>query len=481
MQPSLFNAQRDGSLRTIRADQEQVGTWSENGSIYKSRHVYRPPRSKAGSEQRRLDDRYVYSPNSKRRRLDYKRWRLADRLHYNQRWIDCKHDYRDARLRRTGCGNNSGLWKSDDARRQRAEEQRRPPPEHLEQHPLRAEYRTAAVAVAVPRLAVATVGPVCMSPSDARAVERLWGAWADNKKPRTLSSDGALIKSGTAEIAMAFGVADLTQPELLTVQGRTDGYASSAKPELKGLLAAILSAPPDLDILVELDNESVVVQYQQLVRDRRDALPRKRQRSNYAGLWAVLHQVVLDRAGSTEVQWVRGHSDNAGNIVADRVATHALEEEDNHHLWSCGALDDVNTVIWEAALARIDGWGQTATVKYSARETQVEWACPSSSNNIQGLSSIAGARALLLGEGVPDCSPDPKWTVADLYRGITPHSLIQEWGNLFDTPKSIAQSVSYKFVRYLAEQATELIRKLRCTATVAWEREQAVTAAQKRA
>ncbi|KAF9971609.1 hypothetical protein BGZ75_001813, partial [Mortierella antarctica] len=71
----------------------------------------------------------------------------------------------------------------------------------------------------------------------------------DNNKPRTLSSDGSLIKSGTAEIAMAFGVADLTQPELLTVQGRTDGYASSAKPELMGLLAAVLSAPPDQDIL----------------------------------------------------------------------------------------------------------------------------------------------------------------------------------------------------------------------------------------
>ncbi|KAF9944120.1 hypothetical protein BGZ72_002782, partial [Mortierella alpina] len=147
-------------------------------------------------------------------------------------------------------------------RRIRAKERRRPPPMHLQQRPLLAEFRIANVNDDRPRLAVATVGPVCMSPSDARAVERLRGTWVDNTTPRTISSDGAMIKSGTAAIAMAFGVADLTQPELVTVQGRTDGYASSAKAELVELLAAIISAPPDQNILVELDNESVVDQYQ---------------------------------------------------------------------------------------------------------------------------------------------------------------------------------------------------------------------------
>ncbi|KAF9567496.1 hypothetical protein EC968_003221 [Mortierella alpina] len=160
-----------------------------------------------------------------------------------------------------------------------------------------------------------------------------------------------------------------------------------------------------------------------------------------------------------------------------------IEEEDNQHLWSCSASDDVNTELWETALDRIDGWGRAATAKYNQahEEEPVQWACPASNYHIQGLSCIAGARAVLLGEGTPDSHPNPKWTVADLYRGITPISLIKEWSSLFKTPPSIAQTVIHKFVGYLAKQATELIWKPRCTTTVAWERTQGITPAQKRA
>src|SRR5690606_39033834 len=94
-----------------------------------------------------------------------------------------------------------------------------------------------------------------------------------------------------------------------------------------GLLAAILSAPPGQDIIVELDNQAVVQQYQQLVRERKSTLPRKRLRSNFAGLWAVVHQVVQDRTGTVEVVWVRGHKDNQGNNLADAVAKSAVQEE----------------------------------------------------------------------------------------------------------------------------------------------------------
>ncbi|CAO3565248.1 unnamed protein product [Mortierella alpina] len=97
----------------------------------------------------------------------------------------------------------------------------------------------------MPRLAVATFGPVCTSVSGIRQVEKAWGYRVDSTVPRTPSSDNALIKSGTADMAMAkaFGVVALAQPEYLTVQGRTDGFAFSAKAKLVGFLAVVLSAP----------------------------------------------------------------------------------------------------------------------------------------------------------------------------------------------------------------------------------------------
>ncbi|KAF9195179.1 hypothetical protein BGZ51_004607, partial [Haplosporangium sp. Z 767] len=70
----------------------------------------------------------------------------------------------------------------------------------------------------------------------------------------------------------------------------------------------------------------MVQQYQQLVRARKSTLPRKRLRSNFAGLWAVVHQVVQDRPGAVEVVWVRGHKDNLGNNLADAVAKSAAQE-----------------------------------------------------------------------------------------------------------------------------------------------------------
>ncbi|KAF9896148.1 hypothetical protein BX616_008048 [Lobosporangium transversale] len=55
-------------------------------------------------------------------------------------------------------------------------------------------------------------------------------------------------------------------------------YTSSSKVERMGLLAAILPAPPSQDICVELDNQAIVIQYQQLVESRHHTLPSKRLR-----------------------------------------------------------------------------------------------------------------------------------------------------------------------------------------------------------
>ncbi|KAF9122102.1 hypothetical protein BGX30_002208, partial [Mortierella sp. GBA39] len=134
------------------------------------------------------------------------------------------------------------------------------------------------------------IDSLCLSPTEAASMRAFQDTPVDNSTPRVLYSGGSLLDSGTPEVSQAYGVVDLTQDNPLTVQGRTDGHASSAKAELMGLLAAVLSAPPEQDIVVKLDNQSVVEQYSRLVKNRRDTLPRKRFRSTYAGIWAVLWQ-----------------------------------------------------------------------------------------------------------------------------------------------------------------------------------------------
>ncbi|KAG0302464.1 hypothetical protein BGZ97_002339, partial [Linnemannia gamsii] len=134
------------------------------------------------------------------------------------------------------------------------------------------------------------IGPLCLSPLEAASMRALQDTPVDNASPRILYSDGSLINPGTEEVSQAFGVVDLAQDTPLMVKGCTDGYASSAKAELMGLLAAVLAAPPEQDIIVKLDNQKVVEQYQRLVKDRRNTLPRKRFRSTYAGTWATLSQ-----------------------------------------------------------------------------------------------------------------------------------------------------------------------------------------------
>ncbi|KAG0345198.1 hypothetical protein BGZ54_005626, partial [Gamsiella multidivaricata] len=92
-----------------------------------------------------------------------------------------------------------------------------------------------------------------------------------------------------------------------------------------------------------------------------------------------------------------------------------------------------------------------------------------------------GTQSLLLGDDFIDRSPDLAWRISGLYRGITPISLIKEWGNLFTSPPSIARQAIHKFVSFIETQATELIWKPRCNATITWEIEWGITAKMKRA
>ncbi|KAF9353894.1 hypothetical protein BGX26_008343, partial [Mortierella sp. AD094] len=197
----------------------------------------------------------------------------------------------------------------------------------------------------LPEPVLVKIGPAYLSLVEAAIVITIQTLPADNTTLRAISSDSSLVNTDTAEVATAFGVVDFSQPITRTVHGRTDGYASSAKAELMGLLAAIISAPSDQDVRIELDSQAVVKQFQQLVHLRPDTLPRKRLRSTYAGLWAVIHNVVQERTGKVEVAWVRGHSNNKGNSLADMVATQAVRQATEPWQVDLGMQQDIQYFV----------------------------------------------------------------------------------------------------------------------------------------
>ena len=79
------------------------------------------------------------------------------------------------------------------------------------------------------------------------------------------------------------------------------------------------------------------------------------------------------------------------------------------------------------------------------------------------------------GSPAPDRDKNPRWSVSDLLRGINPMSMLTEWSSVFRSPQSIAKTVLHKFVGYLEVQASELIWKPRCSATIAWEQAQGIS------
>ncbi|KAF9579396.1 hypothetical protein BGW38_004355, partial [Lunasporangiospora selenospora] len=80
-----------------------------------------------------------------------------------------------------------------------------------------------------------------------------------------LFSDGSLKDMATEQIKMTFGVVVQRDYDYeRVISGAVDGYASSAKAELPGLLAAILCSPRGKDVTVKLDNSGVVKGFRRL-------------------------------------------------------------------------------------------------------------------------------------------------------------------------------------------------------------------------
>ncbi|KAG9072687.1 hypothetical protein KI688_000461 [Linnemannia hyalina] len=169
-----------------------------------------------------------------------------------------------------------------------------------------------------------------------------------------------------------------------------------------------------------------------------------------------------------------------------------LEKEDNDHVWKCPLAAETTTEIWKEAMGKINEWGVQATNSYNAarkreykravdsgrqvpRPVPIHWWPPSDADHVRGFSSIGGARAVHSGSPALDRDEKPMWNVSDLLRGITPLSMLTEWSAVFRTPMSIAKTVLHKFVGYLEAQASELIWKPRCSATIAWEQTQGIS------
>ena len=73
------------------------------------------------------------------------------------------------------------------------------------------------------------------------------------------------------------------------------------------------------------------------------------------------------------------------------------------------------------------------------------------------------------GQPAPDQEKNFKWRVSDLLRGVIPKTMLDEWPSVFRSSKSIARTVLHKFIGRLEAQASELIWKSPCSATVGWE------------
>ncbi|KAF8950703.1 hypothetical protein BGZ46_004374, partial [Entomortierella lignicola] len=76
------------------------------------------------------------------------------------------------------------------------------------------------------------IGPVTISSAQAIEVNHIRNSPVDNTAKRLISSDGSMIHTNTANVTMGFGVVDRSQLVTRKVEGKTDGYASSAKAEL---------------------------------------------------------------------------------------------------------------------------------------------------------------------------------------------------------------------------------------------------------
>ncbi|KAK5829048.1 ribonuclease H-like domain-containing protein [Linnemannia elongata] len=142
-----------------------------------------------------------------------------------------------------------------------------------------------------------------------------------------LFSDGSLQYFRNINIRMSFAVAfkGAKGKYDVAVTGTADGYATSTRAEIVGILATILCCPRDQPATIYTDDQSAVHEFSALVQS--STTTQQPILSPNADWWRVVKIAYIQQGRQITVHWVRGHSGVAGNVAADRLADKAHTTE----------------------------------------------------------------------------------------------------------------------------------------------------------
>ncbi|KAF9146069.1 hypothetical protein BGX20_006881, partial [Mortierella sp. AD010] len=150
-----------------------------------------------------------------------------------------------------------------------------------------------------------------------------------------------------------------------------------------------------------------------------------------------------------------------------------MDREDTQHLWRCAMTLEKQLQGWEKAVKDINSDGKRAWAKerskwLEARRIAMERGMPVPSQGepkfsevkediiwrvlsarIDNLAEIQRARDITDEENATEertnTQERPKWTVQDLYQGLTPKSFTAEWKSIFKTSTSVARYMVGRF------------------------------------